>query len=215
MANTVAGLWTVILAAGGSTRFGSPKQLSRLRGELQIRRAAKLALTVTPSHLVTVVGAARLRARNALRSVSADIHVIDNAQWRAGMSGSLRRGLRALPRSASAALLLAVDQPLLTEPDLRRLISAWCRHPQRPAAAAYAGRVGIPAILPRRYWLRAARAEGDIGAREVLRDPRVAVTAVALPEAAVDVDTREDLDEAARHTRVRVNPFRRASRFGR
>jgi molybdenum cofactor cytidylyltransferase len=215
MGSPVTGLWTVVLAAGGSTRFGSPKQLLRLHSQTLIRRSADLARSVAPGRVVIVVGAAPFRLRNALYRGTSRIRVVANPHWQDGMSGSLRRGLRALPQSASAALLLSVDQPLVAKLELRRLIAAWSHRPMRPAASAYAGRLGIPAILPRRFWLPASRADGDIGARDVLRDPGLRVTAVDMPEGAIDIDTREDLDRLTSLARTRVNPFRRASHLAR
>lgn len=215
MVSAVTNLWTVVLAAGGSSRFGSPKQLLRLRGQVLIRHAADLARAVSPGRVVVVVGAAPFRLRSTLFRARSRVRIVTNPLWRDGMSGSLRRGLRAVPRSASAALLLTVDQPLITKLELRRLIAAWSHRPSRPAAAAYAGRVGIPAILPRRYWLRASRASGDIGARDVLRQPGLQITTVDMPEAAIDVDTHEDLDRLSSLVRTRVNPFRHASPLAR
>jgi len=191
----VTRLWTVILAAGGSTRLGSPKQLLRHRGQTAIARTLGLAQALTPNRVAVVVGAQALRIRGAARRTPGRLELVANPRWREGMSRSLRLGLAALPRRAEAALVLVVDQPRVTEGDLARLVDAWSRRPARPAAAAYAGRLGIPAILPRRSWLRASRAGGDVGAREILRDPLVHVTAVAIPTAAFDVDTREDLEK--------------------
>lgn len=189
----VTDLWTVILAAGGSTRLGSAKQLLRHRGQTAIARTVKLAESLTPDRVAVVVGAEHFRVRGAARRAARRLRIVTNARWPEGMSRSLRLGLAALPPRARAALVLVVDQPLVTERDLVRLVAAWSRRPGRPAAAAYSGRLGIPAILPRRAWVRASRAGGDAGAREILRDPRVRVTAVAVPDAAFDVDTREDL----------------------
>jgi len=87
--------------------------------------------------------------------------------------------------------VLLVDQPRVDAAALHRLLVAWRRRPGVPAAARYAGRAGVPAMLPRRHW-RAARAlRGDEGARSLLRG--VQVTLVDMPEAALDVDTPEDL----------------------
>jgi molybdenum cofactor cytidylyltransferase len=191
----VTGLWTVILAAGGSTRLGSAKQLLRYRGQTAIARTIGLAQALTPNRVAVVVGAEALRVRGAARREPGRLRIARNPRWREGMSRSLRLGLAALPRQAEAALVLVVDQPLVTEGDLVRLVDAWSRRPGRPAAAAYAGRLGIPAILPRRSWLRASRAGGDVGAREILRDPLMHVTAIPMATAAFDVDTREDLEK--------------------
>ncbi|NIW24472.1 MAG: NTP transferase domain-containing protein [Gammaproteobacteria bacterium] len=194
----VTGLWTVILSAGGSSRLGRPKQLLRRRGKTLLRSTAAIAQAVTPGRIVVVVGAYPFRMRAALRNCGTGIHTATNARWREGMAGSLRQGLGALPSNATAALILLTDQPLVTASDLERLIAAWARQPQRAAASRYAGHLGIPAILPRRFWRDAKRASGDVGAREILRRPGARITTVLMPTASVDIDTEQDLD-ALRH----------------
>jgi molybdenum cofactor cytidylyltransferase len=159
-------LWTVILSAGGSTRLGTPKQLLRRRGRTLLRNTADLGQCVTPGRVVAVVGAYPYRMRSALRDCGTGILTVMNTRWRYGMAGSLRQGLEALPPNAAAALVLLTDQPFVTTNDLERLIAAWARHPQRAAASSYDGRLGIPAILPRRLWRDAKRASGDVGARQ-------------------------------------------------
>ena len=193
MPGRVTGLWTVILSAGGSTRLGTPKQLLRRRGKTLLRNSADLARAVTPGRAVAVVGAQPFRMRLALRKYRGRIRTVTNSRWRDGMAGSLRRGLEALPPEATAALVLLTDQPLVTTSDLERLIAAWTRQPQRAAASVYGGRLGIPAILPRRLWRDAKRASGDVGARELLRRPGAQITTVSVPAAAVDIDTQADL----------------------
>lgn len=193
MRKRVTGLWTIILCAGGSTRLGRPKQLLRRRGRTLLRNTASLAQTVTPGQVVAVVGAHPYRIRSALRDCGAGVHIIENSRWHDGMAGSLRRGLEALPSHATAALVLVTDQPLITAADLKQLVAAWSRQPQRAAAARYSDRLGIPAILPRRLWREATHASGDVGAREILRRPGARITTVSLPAAGIDIDTEKDL----------------------
>ena len=87
---------------------------------------------------------------------------------------------------------MLVDQPDVDAAALSRLIAAWRKRPAVPAAAHYAGRAGVPAILPRRVWHAARSLQGDVGARALLRDAPV-LTLVEMPEAELDVDTTEDL----------------------
>jgi molybdenum cofactor cytidylyltransferase len=214
MADRAKKLWTVVLAAGGSTRFGSPKQLLRVHGRLLIERTCGLAEALTPRRVVVVAGSDSLRLRKVLTRSPNRPHIVKNPHWRSGMSGSLECGLDALPTSASAALLLTVDQPLLTPNDLYGLLSVWARHPAQPAAAEYAGRVGVPAILPRRYWQRSAAGEGDQGARALLRRPGLRLQAVPMPAAEIDIDTRSDFETLNARASARINRFRRvAHRF--
>ena len=191
----------VLLAAGGSNRLGRPKQLVR-RGNrplLLLAIAAARGALGPDDATVVVLGAAAIRLRNLLRRSAprapdgaGPTRVAYNARWRAGLAGSLRVGLDSLPRTARAALVTLVDQPNVDAAALRRLIAAWRARPGIPAAAHYAGRAGVPAILPRRLWHAARSLEGDVGARALLRSiPKV--TLVEMPEAELDVDTTEDL----------------------
>jgi CTP:molybdopterin cytidylyltransferase MocA len=185
----------LVLAAGGSTRLGRPKQLLRFRGRPLIVRAVAAGARFAAAAPVVVLGAERLRLRALLRRERARARVccrvVVNARWREGLASSLRVGLAALPREADAVLVLLVDQPAVTADVLERLVASWRRKPRLPAAARYAGRLGVPAILPRRLFRDAARLPGDAGARELLRSlPEVTIVAVA--EAAFDVDTEAD-----------------------
>jgi CTP:molybdopterin cytidylyltransferase MocA len=183
----------VLLAAGGSRRLGAPKQLVRRKQRPLLLRALDCASAagVAPPTIV-VLGAEALRLRALLRRDRAPARVVLNARWQDGLASSLRTGLAAVPREADAVLVLLVDQPELTAGALARLIAAWRRRPRMPAAAFYAGRAGVPAILPRRSWPAVRRLRGDVGARALLRDA-VELTPVDLPEAQLDVDTPEDL----------------------
>ncbi|HEX7081373.1 MAG TPA: nucleotidyltransferase family protein [Gammaproteobacteria bacterium] len=189
------GLVCVILAAGGSSRLGAPKQLVRHRGRALVRRAADAAEAAGLPPVV-VVGADALRVRALLARSHPRAVVVGNARWADGLATSLRRALTAVPRDARAVLFMLADQPLVDAGSLARLIEAWRRRPSQAAAARYAGRLGVPAIIPRRAWAELRALSGDVGARRLLeRAPRV--TEVDLPEAAFDVDTPEDLARLA------------------
>lgn len=185
-------LWSLILAAGGSSRLGVPKQLIRFRSRPLLSHAVAAAQAVTPDQVLVVLGAHALKLRLYLRRHHPDIYTIDNALWADGMAGSLAVGLAALPARAGAALLLVCDQPGVGVHSLQRLTAAWLKHPGRAAAARYSGRVGVPAVLPRKLWAEAMRQTGDAGARRLLRDGVQASSTVPMPEAAFDVDTPGD-----------------------
>jgi CTP:molybdopterin cytidylyltransferase MocA len=181
-----------VLAAGGSRRLGKPKQLVRRRTRPLLAHtlaAARSALPTAP--LIVVLGSHALRLRLVVRRAGHGI-TVNNPRWEDGLATSLRAGLAATPPGTRALLVLLVDQPEVGAAALRRLVRAWRRRPGVPAAACYGGHAGVPAILPRRNW-RAIRAlRGDSGARALLRNAP-SVTLVALPEAAIDIDTPADL----------------------
>jgi molybdenum cofactor cytidylyltransferase len=185
-------LWCVVLAAGGSSRLGRPKQLVRHARRPLLLNAVAAAAGVAPGRTVVVLGAGALRLRLMLRRCSEAPIRVHNKRWPEGIASSLREGLAALPGNARAVLILLADQPRIRARVLARLVHAWRARPARAAAAAYGGGFGVPAILPRRLWRRAARLRGDAGARALLAAEHT-LTLVPLPEAELDVDTEDDL----------------------
>lgn len=182
------GLAGLLLAAGGSSRFGSPKALARFRGGTLIEHAVRLLRQRCGAGILVVSGEADQLLRNAL---GAEVPVVRNPDWAAGMAASLACGIRHLP-PADAALVMPCDLPAVTPEDLRRLAAAWQAAPDQVAAAAWEGHLGPPAIFPRDRWPELLVLQGDQGARGLLTtEPRL--TAVPMPSAALDVDTPEDL----------------------
>jgi molybdenum cofactor cytidylyltransferase len=186
----------VILAAGGSSRLGRSKQLLRYRGVPLILRAIRLARQAAGSGVIVVIGDQRQRLRSVLRRRRPGIRpprltIVGNAHWGEGLASSLRAGIRAVPPGAEAVLMLLVDQARLTSRDIERLVSEWRKRPSQPAAARYRDRIGVPAVIPRRWFRELATLDGDVGAREVLRRLD-GVAPVEMPTAAFDVDTPAD-----------------------
>lgn len=184
-------LHVIVLAAGASRRLGQPKQLVRLRGRPALHIVVSSAVAVA-GQAVTVVVGAHAAALTPLLS-RAGVSVALNRQWEEGMASSIRRGLAALPPACDAVLLLLGDQVAVTADDLKRLITAWRGEAGAIAAAAYAGHVGVPAIFPAALFTELAQLRGDRGAREVLERNAFRLTRVPMPNAAVDLDTPEDL----------------------
>ena len=184
-------LFAIVLAAGASTRFGSPKQLVRVNGRPLLHTAVTRASEVTGSALVVVLGSGAAELAPLLKHSPGSVVV--NQEWREGIASSIRAGIARLPPTCAGAMLLLADQPAVTAEDLRRLAGTWRRQPQHIAAALYSGGLGVPAIFPRSLFRELAQLRGDTGARALLRRNADRVVRVSMPGAAIDVDTPEDL----------------------
>ncbi len=179
----------LVLAAGGASRFGSPKQLAEVNGRALLKRALDQAAAVCPGLVTVVLGAYAEQTQALCGGVTA----VRNSAWRNGMASSLRTGVQALPDSADAVLVMLCDQPAVATGQYATLVETWREHRAAPIAAAYAGTLGVPAVFPRRMFTDLCDLQGDKGARAVLAKCRDEVISVAVPEAAHDVDFPEDL----------------------
>ncbi len=110
----------VLLAAGGSTRMGEPKQLIALRGRSLVKHASEIALQSRCSALFVIAGQHLDAIRSELAELPATIRFA--ADWHAGMSHSIRCGVDAVSRATDptfdAVLLLLADQPDITPDNL-------------------------------------------------------------------------------------------------
>lgn len=181
----------LVLAAGASRRLGQPKQLVRLAGRPALHIVVANAAAVA-GHAVTVVVGAHAREMTRLLAHS-PASVIVNRHWEEGMASSLRLGIACLPPACHAVLVLLGDQVAITADDLKRLIGAWKGEPSMIAASIYAQRVGVPAIFPRLTFSELAELRGDHGARMVLERNNYRLVRVPMANAAIDLDTPEDL----------------------
>ena len=193
--STVVELHAILLAAGGSSRLGRAKQLLEFRGDLLVRRAARLLTAITPR--VSVVTGARFeQVSEALAGL--DVEERYNAQWREGVGGSIALATRDFEPGTRAALIMLCDQYLIDENDLAGLVDAWRREPGRIAAAQWGEHFGPPVIFPSRFFAPLGRLRGDLGARQLLVGHRARVNFVDLPNAGFDVDDISDLERMRR-----------------
>lgn len=190
----------VLLAAGASRRLGEPKQLLRIDGETLVHRAARLGLATAPAQALLVLGTQADRVWAATDGlVLQRVHCPDPE---AGLGASLRAGLAEVSSACEGALVLVCDQPALEADHLQALVAAWHKQPQRAAASAYAGVLGVPALLPRAWFGRLSQQAGDRGARDLLRERAGDVLAIPAPALSVDIDSPQDLSALSAQGRL-------------
>lgn len=182
----------LLLAAGGATRFGSQKLLAS-SGTAGLPIVAQSARALGPfvEQLVVVVGSDAAALRSALTGV--DCTIVENHDWAAGLSTSLRLGIDA-SRGADAVVVALGDQPGIDPDVVRKVIARWHETEKPIVSARYRGERGHPVLLGRSVFDDVRAISGDVGARALMeRDPsRVAFVDVDAG-APRDVDTPGDL----------------------
>ncbi len=176
------GIAAIILAAGASTRFGSPKVAHRIGSRTMLEVVIDAAVGAGLSPVIVVAP--------SWVGVPESVTVVRNDAPERGMSRSLRLGIAAVPPSAEAAVILLADQPTV-DVDHIRCLDGW--RGGTPVVATRAdGVLGPPVLLERAAFPLVEALVGDAGLREVLiADPTLVTTVDHLP--LPDVDTVRDL----------------------
>ena len=139
----------VVLAAGASTRFGSPKQAVLLEPVLErVRDSAAI------DDVVVVLGA---------HDVETSARSVRCSEWELGPGASLRCGLGALGDEVEAAVVVLGDGPTLDPRAINRVVATWRKSGAERVAATYGGVRLHPLLLARNVW----SAVPDEGLREL------------------------------------------------
>lgn len=184
----------LVLAAGGGSRFGSPKQLAELRGRPLLEHALNAAAAAPVDRTAVVLGAnaAEIARRVPLHGAE----VVVAADWREGQAASLRAGISVLGEECEAIVIVLGDQPLIEPGAISRVIAARGGEVQA-IRATYRGRPGHPVLFERAAFGEIATLTGDTGARALLERlgaREVPCDGLGRPD---DVDTPEQLGAIA------------------
>lgn len=184
-------LHTVLLAAGPSLRFGSPKQLACVGGQSLVRHAVETAVSVAGAGMTIVLGAHSRQVEDELRGT--DAQLVLNAEWRDGLASSIRKGLVTVPSAAIAVLLLPCDMPLVDEELLHELKDEWQRDRSKIITCPSERGAGLPAVVPRRYFKALMSIKGDPGITSFFARHKDVSQELKRAAVAVDIDTQQDL----------------------
>ncbi|HKW04309.1 MAG TPA: nucleotidyltransferase family protein [Nitrososphaerales archaeon] len=183
----------IVLAAGTSSRFGTTKQLARIRRKTLIQLAVDCANYSQADYAFLVLGH---RASEVLEKTKVGrAQILLNKEFQRGASFSLKTSIANLPSDCKGALFMAADQPFMNKKDLDELIRRFKRSPKKIVSLSCEGEPRNPMIIPKRYFSEIMKLKGDKGAQKIAKKH---IRDVILVESGdektfLDVDTREDL----------------------
>jgi molybdenum cofactor cytidylyltransferase len=182
----VAGL---VLAAGGSSRLGAPKQLLPYADSTLLDHVLDTARACDFDQLICVIGGSsdEIRARVDL----AGAEVVENRHFGEGCSSSIAVALDAVDPRADVLVLMLGDQPGVTARTIATLLAG--RGDAELAACAYEDGRGHPFAFARNTFEDLQALHGDKGVWKLLdrRGDRVVDVPVRGPIPR-DIDTDED-----------------------
>ena len=180
----------ILLAAGGSRRFGdADKLLAPLAGMPMVLHAAARIADLVPGRRIAVCPAADGALARHLAPLGFEI--VANPDEAAGLSHSLALGIAEAARGPeAAALVMLADMPFATTAHLQALLARF-DPAQAPVVASSDGRAAMPpALFARPLFGPLQAGTGDRGGKALLAEAAL----VAAPHAELaDIDRRGDM----------------------
>ncbi len=180
-----------ILAAGTSSRLGTPKQLLDLGGRPVLAHTLS-AVKQSRVDLVLVALGHEQSSIEASIDLSGSI-IITNPHYAEGQSTSVVAVVRELPDDVDAVVFALGDQPLVEPAIIDALIAAF-RGGAAIAQPRYAEGRGNPILIAREFFAELLELTGDVGARPILERHRDQITLVDVSSHSRpgDIDTVDD-----------------------
>ena len=192
----------VILAAGASTRMGTPKQLLFYQGCSLLRRVVETALASVCQPTIVVLGASAERLQQEVKNLP--VQVVENLQWSEGMSSSISTGITALNAASikvSAVVLLLCDQPFASVQVINQLVEASHSTGKPIIASEYSGKLGVPALFSHTFFPELMTLKGSEGAKQLIANHSQEVYGLPFPDGVIDIDTPEDYEQLRKGVR--------------
>jgi molybdenum cofactor cytidylyltransferase len=182
----------VVLAAGGSSRLGTPKQLLPLGHKPLLSHTLDSVRDASVDLRYIVLGnaASEIRASIDLN----DFFTIENPDFERGQSTSVKRAIMELPETVEAVVFVLGDQPLQETTVIDSLVTAWRETGGIIVQPYYDEGPGNPVLLDRAIFAELQALEGDTGARPVIQKHRDKVVEIDVRplRRPRDVDTPDD-----------------------
>ncbi len=185
----------MILAAGGSTRMGRPKQLLEWKGTSLVGHAVNTAAASMADQILLILGSDAETVKEQLPAL--DIDLLYNPEWQSGLGTSISAGMKhflSLNKTPDAVIIMLCDQPLIDANHLDHLIHGWVGNDKKIAVTAYKKGIGVPAVFSREFYPQLASMEGEHGARDLLRQNANDCLVIDAGIKIMDIDTAGDYD---------------------
>lgn len=184
-------LAAIILAAGGSSRLGRPKQLLDWFGKPFIKQLTQLAKLAQLDPIVVVTGSSYAEIESALSDE--DIKIARNDAWQEGQSSSMKVGCKALVGDkVDGFIIFLCDQPQVPLELLERMVKEAQREDIDIVATSVQGKVCPPTLFKVKCIDGIMSLKGDQGGRVLFKEYRTQVLDWQDERLLQDSDTEED-----------------------
>ncbi|WP_375474147.1 NTP transferase domain-containing protein [uncultured Nostoc sp.] len=186
----------MILAAGASTRMGTPKQLLLYQGRSLLQYITDMAIASVCQPVVVVLGANAEQIHPQIEQLP--VTVVKNLDWACGMSASIKSGIEFLnnfPQQTEAVVITLCDQPFVSHKIINQLVDTYYSTRKPIIACEYGDTLGVPALFNQIFFSELAALKETSGAKRVINNNLNEVFSIPFPLGDIDIDTPKDYEQ--------------------
>jgi len=194
------GIWAIVLAAGESTRMGSPKMILPYEGLTIIEKVLENVLDSEVEKVVTVLGSHKEEVMKVIERFPV-LHCY-NSNYKNGMLSSVKCGFEFLPGDFRAAMIFLGDQPMIETSVINKMIYAYHESGKGILVPVFENKRGHPLMADRKYRDEIITLDDPAGLKAILRRHPDDLLEVDTENSSVlkDIDTREDYNNQVNKT---------------
>ena len=182
----------ILLAAGNSSRMGSPKQLLPWGEKSLIEHQAEKLLSTGNSVLV-VLGANAEQIIPVIENMK--IQVVVNQNWQTGMGSSIASGISEMLKEnhdADGVIIALLDQPFVSVEHYNKLLNVFEPDKQQIiVSVSKEGWKGVPVLFDRCYFEELRNFSGEQGAKKIFSHYPDKIISIECNDILKDMDTPE------------------------
>ncbi len=191
----------ILLTAGESLRFGSPKALAKINQPKAIEFLQQKLIQSLVDEIIIVTGAHETLIKPYVFNHS-KVRLVYNKDYKIGQTSSFQTGLRSVDKNSHGFMLLPVDYPFVLTKTIDDLISVFKQQTLSILIPAYQGKHGHPPIFHRSLRKDLLDFPSNKGLDSFIRQHQTQMLEVNDPGIIQTFNTSEELKEILRKLRV-------------
>lgn len=159
----------ILLSAGLSERFGSPKALAYISDSTVIEHVQNTLLQSSCDEIIVILGAHSRQIQPSI-FIHSRIRVVYNKNYYFGQTSSVQAGWREADHSSEGVMFLPVDCPLVQASSIDKIIHHFKEHDSDILIPSYQNKKGHPPIFHQRLKSKVLKLSKDQGLNSLFAD---------------------------------------------